>query len=419
MSKGKIISALLCLGSAIVATGQNNTSSPYSRYGYGTLVDGASAQGRGMGGLSIGIRDNQFTNFGNPATYTAIDSLNFRFELAASLRSSFYSSGDSKSSDLSGNLERIGLHFPIKNWMGLAVGIEPYSIVGYNYSDSKKELEVNSNDNYINSYAGEGGINQVILGLGFRPWKPFSLGCNIKFLFGDITTQSGVSFSESKNENFFHNIGQATQISVHDLAVTFGAQYVIEAGEDKSVVIGATFEPKNKLNADASKTVLTTGVDTLNKEYDSAFELPFTMGLGASYNIKNKWTFGVDYKFQKWGDVEYFGEKVLENRNKLSLGAELRPNTMSKKYFDRVSYRWGFSTANTYYNVHGETNRENLLSAGFGFPLKRGLNPTVINFTVEYGFTTLSNKDMMSDNFLRFVLNATLNEKWFVRRRLE
>lgn len=419
MSKGKIISALLCVSTAMTATGQNSTSSPYSRYGYGTLVDGASAQGRGMGGLSIGIRDNQYTNFANPATYTAIDSLNFRFELGASLRSSFYSSGDTKSSDISGNLGRIGLHFPIKNWMGLAVGIEPYSIVGYNYSDSVKEIGVNSNDKFINSYAGEGGINQVVLGLGFRPWKPFSIGCNIKFLFGDITTESGVSFSESENKNFFHNIVQSTEVSVHDLAVTFGAQYVIETGEDKSIVIGATFEPKNKLNSDANKTVITSGVDTLSKEYDGAFELPFTMGLGASYNIKNKWMFGVDYKIQKWGDVEYFGEKMLENRNKLSLGAELRPNTMSKKYFERVSYRWGFSTANTYYNVHGETNRENLLSAGFGFPLKRGLNPTVINFTVEYGFTTLSNKDMMSDNFLRFVLNATLNERWFVRRRLE
>lgn len=419
MSKGKIISALLCVSTAMTATGQNSTSSPYSRYGYGTLVDGASAQGRGMGGLSIGIRDNQYTNFANPATYTAIDSLNFRFELGASLRSSFYSSGDSKSSDVSGNLERVGLQFPIKNWMGLAVGIEPYSIVGYNYSDKVKSLDVNANDSISSSYAGEGGINQVILGLGFKPCKQFSFGCNLKFLFGDITTETGIGFSNSSNKNFFHNTLQSTQINVHDFAISFGAQYVIEAGEDKSIVLGATFEPKNKLNADANKTVITAGVDTLNKEYDGAFELPFTMGFGASYNIKNKWTFGVDYKIQKWSDAEYYGEKVLEDRTKLSLGAELHPNTMSKKYFERVAYRWGFSTANTYYNVHGDTNRENLVSAGFGFPLKRGLNPTVINFTVEYGFTTLSNKDLMSDNFLRFVLNATINEKWFVRRRLE
>ncbi len=419
MSKGKFISALLCLGTAIAATGQNSTSSPYSRYGYGTLVDGASAQGRGMGGLSIGFRDNQYTNFGNPATYTAIDSLTFRFEVGASLRSSFYSNGDSKKSDFSGNLERVGLQFPIKNWMGLAVGIEPYSIVGYNYSDSEKEIEVNNGDKYIDSYAGEGGINQVMLGLGFRPWKPFSFGCNLKFLFGDITTQSQVSFANSKNSNFFHSTLLSNTIDVHDFAVNFGAQYVIETGEDKSMVLGVTFEPKNSLNAKASKTVLTTGIDTLNKEYDKAFELPLTFGFGASYNIKDKWSFGVDYKIQKWSDVEYFGEKVFEDRAKLSLGAELLPNSMSKKYFNRVAYRWGFSTANTYYKVHGETNRENLVSAGFGFPLKRGLNPTVINFTVEYGFTTLSNKDMMSDNFLRFVLNATLNEKWFVRRRLE
>ncbi len=419
MSKGKFISALLCLGTAIVATGQNSTSSPYSRYGFGTLVDGASAQGRGMGGLSIGLRDNQFTNFGNPATYTAIDSLNFRFEIGASLKSSFYTSGDNKNSDFSGNMERVGFQFPIKNWMGVALGIEPYSITGYNYSDSQKAIAVNNADNYVDSYNGKGGINQVILGLGFKPWKPFSIGCNLKFLFGDITTQSQVSFANSKNSNFYHTTLQTSNIDVRDFAVTFGAQYVIETGENKSLVLGAIFEPKNNLNAEATKTVITAGIDTLNKEYDSAFELPLTIGFGASYNIADKWAFGVDYKLQKWSDVEYFGEKIFEDRSKLSFGAELLPNHNSKKYFNRVAYRWGFSTANTYYKVHGETNRENLLSAGFGFPLKRGLNPTVINFTVEYGFTTLSNEDMMSDKFLRFVLNATLNERWFVRRRLE
>ncbi len=418
MSKGIIISAMLCLGTAIAATGQNNTSSPYSRYGYGSLVDGASAQGRGMGGLSVGVRDNQYTNFGNPATYTAIDSLTFRFELGASVRSSFYSSGDAKSSDVSGNLERVGLQFPIKNWMGVALGIEPYSIVGYNYSDSERPIAVNTDDKSIDSYAGEGGINQVILGLGFKPCKPFSFGCNLKFLFGDITTESMVSFNSSKS-NFYHSTLQTNMIDVHDLAVSFGAQYEIETGEDKSLVIGATFEPKNTLNADANKTITTTGIDTVNKEYESAFELPLVFGLGASYKIKDKWTFGVDYKIQKWSDAKYFDEKVFEDRKKLSLGAELLPNHKSKSYFNRVAYRWGFSTANTYYKVHGDTNRENLFSAGFGFPLKRGLNPTVINFTAEYGFTSLSNKDLMSDRFLRFVINATLNERWFVRRRLD
>lgn len=419
MSKGKIISALLCLGSALAVTGQNSTSSPYSRYGYGSLVDGASAQGRGMGGLSIGLRDNQYTNFANPATYTAIDSLTFRFEVGASLRSSFYSSGDSKSSDLSGNLERIGLMFPIKNWMGVALGIEPYSVVGYNYTDSEKEIAINSEDVSLDSYGGKGGVNQFMIGLGFKPWEHFSFGCNLKFLFGDITTQSQVSFTNSENSKFYHSTLQTNDIDIHDFGVTFGAQYEIEAGEDKSIIIGATIEPKNHLNADASKIVLTSGIDTVETNYDGAFELPLTIGLGASYKVKKRWTFGIDYKLQKWSDAKYFGEKVFEDRSRLSLGAEVHPNHMSKQYFQRVSYRCGFSTANTYYKVHGETNRDNIASAGFGFPLKRGLNPTVINFTVEYGFTTLSNKDMMSDRFLRFVLNATINEKWFVRRRLE
>lgn len=421
MSKGRIISALLCLGTAMMATGQNNTSSPYSRYGYGTLVDGASAQGRGMGGLSVGIRDNQYTNFGNPATYSAIDSLNFRFELGASVKSSFYHSGDIKSSDVSGNLERIGLQFPIKKWLGFAMGIEPYSNVGYDYISKSTEKSVIEGDtlHYTSNYYGEGGINQLIFGLGFRPWKNFSFGCNFKMMFGDVETSTLITFNDNKNKGYFHSSKQTNLIDVRDFGFSLGAQYEIETGEEKSLVLGVVFEPKSKLNAEASKTVITAGVDSTTQEFGNAFELPMTLGIGATYNVKDKWMFGADYKLQKWSDALYFGEKVFKDRSKLSFGAELLPDQMSKSYFRRVAYRWGFSTANTYYSVHGDTNRDNIASAGFGFPLKRGLNPTVINFTVEYGFTTLSNKDLMSDRFLRFVLNTTLNEKWFVRRKLE
>ena len=267
--------------------------------------------------------------------------------------------------------------------MGIAVGIEPYSIVGYDYSDTYKLIDVNNADTLVNSYNGQGGINQIIVGLGFRPWKPFSFGCNLKALFGDITTQSNADFSKSKYKNFYHTTLQSNTIDVHDFAITFGAQYEIETGEDKSLVLGATFEPKNKLNADATKTIITTGIDTVTKEYDSAFELPLVLGFGASYRFKNKWTFGVDYKIQKWSDAEYFGEKVFEDRKQLNLGAELRPNNMSKRYFNRIAYRWGFSTANTYYKVHGDTNRENLITAGFGFPLKRITAGTAIRESME------------------------------------
>ena len=44
---------LLCGVSGLWA--QHNTSSPYTRYGYGNVLDGGFGQTRAMGGLSYGL----------------------------------------------------------------------------------------------------------------------------------------------------------------------------------------------------------------------------------------------------------------------------------------------------------------------------------------------------------------------------
>ncbi len=412
---------LLLLIGYVGAYGQNSTSSPYSRYGYGSIVDGASGQGRGMGGLSVGLRHNQFINFANPACHTAIDSLNFRFELGASAHSSFMTDGDARNHSFSGNLDILALQFPIRNWMGFSMGIMPYSIVGYAYDAKRTQVSdiEGGNLKYTDTYSGEGGINQLLFGFGFRPWKPFSFGANLRVLFGTVSTTSLVSFYDADHSAFYHNMFQTSKNKVSDFSVNFGAQYEITLPEDRSIVIGMTVDPKSELNCEASKEIRTTGVDTVTQNFDNAFDLPLAIGAGISYSIKNKFVAGFDYKFQKWSDARFFDEYGFDDRHKFTLGGEIVPDYMSKRYIRRVSYRFGFSTSNTYYKVNGDTYQENSLTAGFGFPLKRGVNPSILNFTVEYGFAGLGKDDMMKDQSLRFVINATMNERWFVRRRLE
>lgn len=65
---------------------QNNTNSPYTRYGYGHLSDQGSSNSKAMGGVAYGLRDGSQVNFANPASYTAVDSLTFIFDGAVSCR---------------------------------------------------------------------------------------------------------------------------------------------------------------------------------------------------------------------------------------------------------------------------------------------------------------------------------------------
>ena len=75
-----------------VAIAQNNTNSPYTRYGYGQLADQSFANSKAMGGIAYGLRDGSHINPLNPASYTAIDSLTFLFDGGFSMQNTNFSS---------------------------------------------------------------------------------------------------------------------------------------------------------------------------------------------------------------------------------------------------------------------------------------------------------------------------------------
>ena len=61
------LTAALSMTAAGIAA-QNNTNSPYTRYGYGQLQDQGFSVSQSMGGISYGLRSNATINPGNPAS---------------------------------------------------------------------------------------------------------------------------------------------------------------------------------------------------------------------------------------------------------------------------------------------------------------------------------------------------------------
>ena len=56
------------------------------------------------------------------------------------------------------------------------------------------------------------------------------------------------------------------------------------------------------------------------------------------------------------------------------------------------------------------------VSVGIGFPLRT--IGTVVNTTVEYVHRGAMNNIDLSENALRFVVNAAIAENWFFKRKL-
>ena len=80
------IIALCILTLTVFAQEAIQTNSPYSRYGFGTLTDQSGSNSKAMGGIGYALRNGFHVNPANPASYSAVDSLTFIFDLGMTLQ---------------------------------------------------------------------------------------------------------------------------------------------------------------------------------------------------------------------------------------------------------------------------------------------------------------------------------------------
>ena len=405
---------IMVLGYVSGIWAQHNTSSPYTRYGYGNILDGGFGQTRAMGGISYGVRDKSYINPNNPASYTSIDSLTFRMDAGVSFQVSRFDGTDVSETAGDGNLEFIAFQFPIKKWVAFSFGLMPYSIVGYDYQMTQEVPSSISAGSLKNTYKyeGSGGITQLYAGLAFRPIKYISLGGNFQFNFGSVTHTSMSTFPI----NYYYSTTMERKFQVKDISGNFGLQVEVPIKEKHKLSLGGVFQMKSQMNTDATQTIITT--DTIVLNFDNNFDTPMYFGAGFVYTYLEEFLFGFDYKREVWSDARFFGETPFTDRNKFCIGAQYLPDANGRAYFQRVAYRLGANFSSSYYKVNGEQLNLFSLTTGWGFPLKKGLNPTMINISFEYGHNGAIKDNQLREQYFKFTLNATINERWFVKRKL-
>ncbi|MDR2682883.1 MAG: hypothetical protein LBB64_03320, partial [Dysgonamonadaceae bacterium] len=186
----------LFIGFSLAAFSQSdNTNSPYSRYGYGVLADQTFASQRGMGGIGYGLRNSQIINPLNPASFSAVDTMTFMLDFgikgqAGLIKDNAYGSARR----YNGGLEYLAIQIPLSKGLGMGIGIEPVSFVGYQYGDT---THVTSSDIASKISNGKGGLSKVYGTLSYNLFKRLSLGVNVGYLFGDVVHDLTTSFNTS------------------------------------------------------------------------------------------------------------------------------------------------------------------------------------------------------------------------------
>lgn len=384
---------------------QNATSSPSSRFGYGELNNNLPNAYRAMGGVGIGMRSNKVINPSQPASYTACDSMTFMFDVAGSLLYTNYGDSYGQSNKMNGNLEYVTMQFPIwRQHIAMSLGVNPYSAVGYNFAINDS---INTDYYYTQSYRGLGGFTQVYGGLSFNICDWVALGVNAYYMFGDIEQSRSLTFTDASMDS----VKMVEKMTAHSLRLRYGIQLFHNFGRH-AFTLGAVFENKQPFSRMEYEQIETTTIDTINT-IGEGFEMPMMYAAGLSYTYDNRIVVAADYTCHNWASAKYFGKHAdLNNRHRLALGVEYRNNPTSRKFVDQVYWRLGVNYTTSYTNKYNQN--ELGIGLGVGFPLRTAA--TVINATVEYGNRGAG--DLLKENYLRLIVNASISEHWFFKRKL-
>jgi len=419
------IKIFLAAAFIVSAAASAQTSSPYSMYGYGIIGDRATSLQRQMGGVGYAMNSGRQINVMNPASYAAIDSLTFLFDLGADVSLLWSKEGSAKQRSTGGGVDYVTMQFPISKFMGGSIGLVPYSSVGYAFGNEIKHGALENQ--------GTGGINQLYLGVSGKV-AGFSLGVNVSYDFGTINNDVFATPTGSNQTKFEH------VMVIRDWNINIGAQYTARWNRWNKLVVGATYSPRKTMRG---KTWVTSQEMSLDSKPDTVAFMkmkdkyfnPTSIGAGISYTFEKNYRLMVeaDFTWQQWSKAPYSALYAPEDivhqrpaevvaagmdfndRTKLAVGAEFVPK-LRGNYGQRVAYRLGAYFGNDYLNIRGSKVKEIGVTCGAGLPTPEG--KTQINIGLEWKKRYASPLKLIGENYLNITVGVNFNEVWFWKRKI-
>jgi hypothetical protein len=408
-----LICALVTGHWSLVTAQSDNTNSPYTRYGYGQLADQSFASQRGMGGTGYGLRNPKDINPLNPASFSTVDSMTFMLDFGVKGQVGLFNDNGLKNKKWNAGLEYIAVQFPIAKKIGVGIGIEPISYVGYKYGHTDSDA-VPGTYSYA-QYEGTGGLNKFYGTVAYE-LNRLSAGVKVGYVFGDVTHSRTSSFSSSSIDR----TTWSDSLHTRGLSLDFGLQYRHPLSDNTEVVVGAVYTPKLKLNTQFSTSELqydASGYITGNPVYSGnlnySFQQPETFGIGATYRKYNNYTVGLDATYQRWADANYFGKTdTLTNRLKINLGGE---------YTHKLRYRAGAYYSGSYFEAVNQAGKkagydEYGVTIGVGIPMLD--RRSFINFALAGEMLRPKASGMVDEYYVKLTVSYTFNELWFRKRKM-
>jgi hypothetical protein len=396
-------------------------NNPYTRFGIGEFRNAVNVSLRGMGSVSSAYSNEYSINTDNPASYTSLKFTTYEAGVEGSKKTIYYGGNSYPTGTLTYSYLTIGI--PVGKHFAMALGLRPMSRVYYNTVDS---LDITGLGPSIRTYSGDGAVSHAYIGLAGKI-KGLSVGVNVGYLFGTINHTSSLD-KQYDSTNYF-NSGFSNFIRIGDLYYKAGLLYENKLKKNLGIRIGATFSTKQNINARkddyqyiytvySGETVVDTAIQNVGNK--GTIVLPTSYSIGIQLFDNNKWAAGVDFSAMNWKQYRSFGaiDSVANSTFKIAIGGEYTPNANSMyKYLSRITYRLGFYYGRNYIQLRNTPLDYYAITLGGSIPFKRSMNH--VHLGLEIGKMGTEAKGLIRENFVKFSVGFSLNDRWFIKRKYD
>jgi hypothetical protein len=412
--------------------GQKQVNSPYSRFNLGSIVPSGSYRSLAMGGTGVAMRDNNSIYFVNPSSYSSIDTTSFLLDFGSDYSISVLSDGVNKYHSDDMNFGHLLIGFPLAKGLGFAFGLVPVSNGYFNIQETLKEGDPGYDPltgNITSTHKGDGSLTNFFIGTGLNLTRNFSIGANLKVLFGELDRVNQFQF-----EDYANTFGQyySEKLRIRGLNFDYGAQYTAKFKKDYFFTAGISFTAAKNYRSElekiserfASYTASAYSPDTLyyiNNSSKDSTRLPSVIRLGVSFGKKDKFVAAIDYVSSNWAEAKIHGSPAsyLANSKSWLLGVEYIPDKFSNfSFMSRIEYRLGGHVSDNYLILNGAQIKEYGASCGIGIRMRNSMSKATVYFdlTKKNGAISLG---LHNENFYTVGVSLNLYDFWFIKRKFD
>ncbi|MFM9005269.1 MAG: hypothetical protein ACKOSR_07170, partial [Flavobacteriales bacterium] len=396
----------------------------------------------GMGGITSPLSDPVVLNPANPASYSFLEVTNLQTSIKGAFTQSTYQ--NTTSNYHNGQVNQLGMGFkkPVSKW-AFAIALSPYSTVDYRFS-SKDTLSDTLTAAY--TYSGRGGINKATLGCSrlfrfggtiknadspdssLRSLHQLSLGVNGHYLFGNITRENAIAFSQTEHYSTVQN----HNLWVRGLSLEAGLQYKVNLSTRRdpqrrvvggsALQLGFTYALNTNLSAEYSELMYSirfAGNTALRdtsyylKELPGRLKIPQRIQGGAAYKLYNKgwgtFVLAAEYSVQDWSqyrleineDVNL--DKGLNTSTGWAVGVEYKPSSdVNNHFLNRLHYRAGYRSRQSGLIINDTRIVQTAATAGLSIPIVR--SQTKLHLGAEWGRRGTTSNGLVQEDFIGFMI---------------